>query len=361
MPRIKTKLCCTFLNLFLSGCGLFNPQEPEAFGDLQVNVRFAELSRNGSTVQTADLVKENWPVQAQALDRFVITISAYVPQLEQLGQELVRREIFIGEDRRVRAAVRVPLRGGEESFFMAEVQGFERFNLIYSGSDVFQFDASTRTATVDVALQPVAFFASFSSQPNSPRFVLGQAFASDSLLTTFDFSGNGIGVTVPVGRASQALNPILLWGDTTTVRVRAWRNLIFQGESSQRFSYAGPPADVLAVCTWNQPLNFDLEIINPQQQPISEASPGDVPNGSGVMQATDNSYGPEVFEWRVGRMTSGPFIVNVVRQNLTETGNGTVYVIRRERTQQQTIEAIPFEFRLIDVQNTKQVFSFNWP
>src|SRR5262245_11219741 len=286
MPRMKTILCCTSLSLFLNGCSLFNPQQPESFGDLQVNVHFGESSQSGFVVKGTHSVKENSPAQVQALDRFVVTISAYIPQQEALGQELVRREILIGEDRRLRAAVRVPLHGAEENFFLAQVQGFERFNLIYSGSDVFQFDTSTRTATVDIALQPVAFFASFSAQPNNPRLVLGQAFASDSLLTTFEFEGNGIGVTVPVGRASQALNPILLWGDSTNVRVRAWRNLIFQGESSQRFTYAGPPADIMAVCAWNQPLNFNLEIINPQQQSISEVSPGDVPNGSGVMVVT---------------------------------------------------------------------------
>jgi hypothetical protein len=348
--------------LLLNGCCFFQPQEPETFGDLQINIRFAEPNGKASLGNTSPLSKANWPAQTQALDRFVIAIFTYTPQLEEAGNELVRREVYIGEDGRVRAALRVPLRATEpDNYFLAEVQGFEQFNLIYSGSDLFQFDATTKTATVNILLQPVAFFAAFNPQPNSARLVLGQAFASDSSLTAFDFEGNGIGVTIPVGRANQALNPILLWGDTTTVRVRAWRNSIFQGEVKQRFSYPGTPADVLAVCTWNQPVNFDLEITNPQQQTISETSPGDAPDASGVMQATDNTYGPEVFEWRVGRITSGPFVFNVVRQNSAVIGNGTVYVIRRERALLQTVDAIPFEFRPTDTQNTKQVFSFAWP
>ena len=104
MPHPKTTIYCALLSSILNGCSLFNPKEPEAYGDLQVNVRFGEPSRNDSVVQTGELTKENWPLQAQALDRFVITISTYVPQLEELGEELVRREVFVGEDRRVHAA-----------------------------------------------------------------------------------------------------------------------------------------------------------------------------------------------------------------------------------------------------------------
>ncbi len=362
MHCLRTSVyACALLLSFTSGCSLFNPQETETFADLEINVRFSETAGNETLSPSFRLANENRLAKAQALDRFVITVFSYTPQLEEIGQELVRREIFVGENRRLSAALRVPLRSAEEDYFIAEVQAFQRLDLIYSGSDVFQFDATTQTATVEVFLQPVAFFASFIPQPNLPRFVLGQASALDTTITAFDFEGNGIAVTVPLGRANQANNAILLWGDTTLVKARARQGTVFRGEVTSRLSYTGAAASVLIACTWNQPVNFNLEIRNPLNQTISETLPGDVPNGSGVILLTSAGYGPEVFEWRVGRITAGQFIVNVVRQNANAVGSGTVYVIRREGLAEQTVETIPFEFRLIDTENTKPVFSFNWP
>lgn len=356
---MKTKFhCCSFAALLLSGCGLFEPQETDAFGELQVNVRFAEA--NG---QAALLAKGNAPHQIQALDRFVITIFSYTLQLEEKGNALARREILVGEDRRLSASVRVPLRSAAEDFFLAEVQAFQRGDLIYSGADIFQFNDTTKTARIEVFLQPVDFSASFFLQPNSPRFVLGQAFVFDTsvAITAFDFEGNGIGTTRPLGRASEVNNAILLWGDTTITKVRAQQLGVFRGEVTGRFAYTGPRADVLIACTWNQPLDFNLEVVNPQGQTISELSPGDVPEGSGVLLISSASYGPEAFEWRMGRITSGQFIVNVTRPNAAVAGNGAVHIIRREAQAQQIVNTVPFEFRLLDTQNTKQVFSFTWP
>ena len=361
-PRMKIeRFGCALLISLASGCSLFSPQETEVFGDIAVNVRFTEAEGADSSLPGDRFAKENWPAGAPALDRFVITVFSYTPQLEQAGGELVRRELIVGEDRRLSASVRVPLRSAEGDYFLAEVLAFQRLDLIYSGSSVFQFDPDTKSATIEVFLQPVAFFSSFIPQPNLPRFVLGQATALDSTISAFDFEGSGISATVPLGRANQANNAILLWGDTTVAKVRARRLGVFRGEMTGRFSYTGVRADVLIACTWNPPVDFDLEIVNPQGQTISATSPGDVPNGSGALIITSAAYGPEVFEWRAGRITSGQFRVNVTRPNAGALGEGTVYVIRREGTAQQTIEAFPFEFQPSDTQNTRQVFSFTWP
>ncbi len=364
MLHMKTTLCyCAAAILSAAGCSLFDPQAPEAFGDMQINVRFAEANGNAVGPSSAILSQPNRSAPAQALDRFVIIVSEYAPQQEQRGREIVRREIFVDANGQARAVVRVPLREQELNYFNVAVQAFERLNLLYAGQSFVSFAGNNKSAAVDILLQPEAFSTSLpadlSSQPN--RILSSQAVARDSSVTDFSFAGNDIGVTVPVGRANQVVNSIFLWGDTTVVRVAAWQNRIFRGEVKRRLRYSGLPANILVAGVWNQPVNFDLEIVNPLQQRISALSPGDAIDSNGLMQITDATFGPEVYEWRTGQIVSGPFIVNVTRPNAGVIGNGTVYLIRREGLPQQSVDPIPFEFRLLDTQNTKQVFSFTWP
>ena len=339
------------LALSMSACSFFAPQEPEAFGDLELTVRFSE---------NAALNK------VQAIDRVLVIITEAESAQNLGGREIARREFLIGNDRALRAALRVPLHKNIDNCFVAEVLIFERLELLYSGQGFPCFGAGQRSASAEVILDASAFFV---SQPFAPLTLTNTRlnsitiFLQDSTLTHFEIITDSVRALVSTsGRRSNVITaPAFVLGDTSTVKIRAWRNLVFKGEVNRRFVYTGRKAEVFIAMTWNSVSDFDLEIVNPAQQIISVNAPGDSINGTLILPDA-NGFGPELFEWRENpRITQGTFTVNVRRSIGNLVGSGKVYVYLREGQASQRLTVVPFDFRPTDTPLFKTVHSFNWP
>lgn len=351
--NMSRKLQVLFFTLALgvSACSFFAPHEPEAFGDLELTVRFPENAALNKT---------------QAIDRVLVIISESESAQNFGGREIARREFLIGNERSLRAALRVPLQKDSDNCFVAEVMIFERFELLYSGQGFPCFGAGQRSASAEVRLDAAAFFISQPFAPLTPtntRLNSITIFLQDSTLTHFEIITDSVRALVSTSarRANVISTPAFVFGDTSTVKIRAWRNLVFKGEVNRRFVYTGPKADVFIAMTWNSAADFDLEIVNPAQQVISVNAPGDSISGALILPDA-NGFGPELFEWRQNpRLTQGTFTINARRSIGNLIGSGKVYVYLREGQATQRLTVVPFDFRPTDTPLFKTVHSFNWP
>jgi len=348
--------------LLMSACSFFSPNEPEAFGDLRINVQFPE---SVALAKSASRFSLN---QAQALDRVLIVISELESEQNPRGRELVRREFLIGTERSLRAALRVPLRKGFDNCFVAEVMIFDRLDLLYTGQGFPCFGVDQRNASTQVDLEAAAFFVSQPLAPLTPtntRLTPITVQLRDSTITHFEIITDSVRAIVSaIGRRANSITtPAFVFGDTSTVKIRAWRNLDFKGEVHRRFVYTGPKADVLIAMTWNSVADFDLEVVNPGQQAISVSAPGDSVGGSGFLVLSDaNGFGPELFEWRQSaRLNQGTFLVNVRRALNNAIGAGKIHVYLREGRANQSLTVASFDFKLLDLELLKQVHVFTWP
>ncbi len=353
---VRRALQCFTLSLALctSACSFFAPNEPEAFGDLQLTLQLPENAPSFVLNKT------------QGIDRILIVISEIEGDQNPLGREIARREFFIGNERALRAALRVPLRKGIDNCFLAEVMIFDRLDLLYIGQGYPCFGAGQRNTSTQVNLEAAAFFLSQPSEPLTTtvtRLAPISIFMRDTTITHFEIITDSVRAIVTPGVRSGGFvsAQAFVLGDTTSVKIRAWRNLNFMGETQRRFVYTGPKASVLIAMTWNSLSNFDLEIINPAQQIISASAPGDSINGSLILSDA-NGFGPELFEWRQNpRLNQGTFTINARRGLGNLLGSGNVYVYLREGQATQRLTVVPFDFKPTDTPLFKTVHSFNWP
>ena len=226
------------------------------------------------------------------------------------------------------------------------------------------FDEKIKRVAAEIQLEPVAFRLLLSEiiPPTNNRLITLTGLSQDSSVTEFEIIADSVNVRFPVQRGGAFANPVMLLGNNTLVRAIAYRGGEFYGEASRQVTYTGRRADVLVALVWDQGVDLDLEVLNPLQQIISAAAPGDSVGGSGRLQVSDNGYGPEVYEWRSARITAGPFVVRVTRPRLNPPpASGRVYVYFREGQLLQSRRIFHFEFKPQDTQLTQTVFNFVWP
>lgn len=305
--------------------------EPEGVGELQINLRFANE-------EATALPKSNSALSLQAVDRVVVIIRENIESATLNGvldRDVVRKEFRLGSDRTLKTTIEVPLQNADFNFFDLRIEAFQGLSLLYAGQDFILFDAKIKRVSTDIQLEPVAFrlFLPTTIPPTSNRLFTLTGQMQDTSVTELEIIADSVSVRFPVQRGSVFTNPVMLLGNTTTVRTLAYRGNEFYGEASRQVTYTGTKADILIVLAWNQVVNLDLEIINPLQQIISPNNAGDDVNGR-LLLADNNGYGPEVFEWRENSgLLTGLFLVRVSRPrtNLLQPASGRVYVFLRER------------------------------
>lgn len=350
------------LALFFGACSFFSPQEPEAFGEVQINL---QLPAEDPSSNRATLITQK---KSAVLERVLIILYAFNNDQNPRGRELARRDLLIGNERTLRTALRVPLRSGSENCFVAEVSIFDRTDLLYSGQGFPCFALGEKSASAEITLQSAAFdvFQPFAPiTPTNTRLVPIGMQLRDSTITHFEIITDSVRTLVSAAgrRADLITTQTFVFGDTTNVKIRAWRNLDFKGEVHRRFVYTGSKSDVLIAMTWNTSANFDLEVINPAQRAVSALAQGDSVGGTGFL-VLDNAagFGPEIFEWRQSpRLNQGTFTINARRSVGNLIGAGTVYVYLREGQATQNLRIVPFSFTLLDTPLFKQVYTFAWP
>ncbi|MDZ7293050.1 MAG: hypothetical protein ONB44_17120 [candidate division KSB1 bacterium] len=369
-------LTAVALWLIAQGCSFFtNPEEAEDFGELQINLRFAGAGTENVTNSSLSneigeryaevLAKETVP---QAVDRVVIIILGH-PH-EQLGEfsqsELIRREFRIGSDRKLQATIQVPLQRAQLNCFIVRVQAFEGVKLLYTGEDYPCFDEQNKRVAANIILEPVAFRVDLpvNIPPTSSRIVTLTGQVRDTTITRIQIiMADSVTVNFPPAKGSFFSNPVMLFGDKSLITINAFSGNNFVGSASRQVTYTGTKAEVLVALVWDQPVDLDLEVVNPLQQVISAAAPGDSVGGGGRLQVSDtDGYGPEVYEWRSVRITGGSFSVRVARPRTgLPTASGKVYIFFREGQIRQSVRSFRFAFVPQDTQLFQTIHNFTWP
>jgi hypothetical protein len=348
MKRFDRFLCfCALFFIVFQGCGFFS--EPEPFGELQINIRFAG---DEATL----LSKANAHSSPQAVDRIIVVIREYRDsQIDAplTDREVVRKEFPLGNDRRLKTTIQVPLQNAGVNYFILEIRAFQGVALLYSGQDFLAFDEERRRLTANIQLAPVAF--SLFVSPNSgARLVTVSGVAQDTAVTEFEIVADSVRVRVPMQETRSFSNPMMLFGDNTLVRVIAYRRGESFVEASRQVTYTGLKSDILVVLVWDRPVDLNLELLNPRQRPISVLDLGDDIDGR-LLRSDENGYGPEVFEWRANStLTGGEFAVSVSRPRTTfgQPISGRVYYLLGERINSLSRKVYPFTFGPQELQKT---------
>lgn len=360
-------LLLTALSMVTPGCSFFTSPDESRFGDLQINIRFAGATNSGAAAKSGMIASP------QALDRLIVIVFEYSLQDTRdnggLERELLRREFRLDTERQLQTVIQVPLENPALSCFRVVVRAFEGALLLYSGEDPnVCFDKENRSAQADVQLDPVAFDLlniPGNDLPNFNRTFMLEGMVKDSTVTDIEITAADVSVKFPVRAFTLFRNPVMLFGDTTLVRVTALR----QGDpfvtAARRIIYNAQKSDVLVALTWDQAIDLDLAIFNPLDGriPVSITSPGDSVGGKGlIIQDDSDGYGPEVYEWRNSfKITQGAFGIRVRRTQLNVPANGRVYVFVREgqRGLQRQFSPAPFQFTAQDQEII--VATFQWP
>ncbi len=339
------------LSMVTSGCSFFTSPDEGRFGDLQINIRFAGATNSGEAAKSGMLVSP------QALDRLVVTVLEYSLQNTRdkgvLERELLRREFRLGTNPQLQTVIQVPLENVELSCFRVVVRAFEGALLLYSGEDPnVCFDVDNRRTQADVMLNPEAFRIDALTPTIDSRVYTLNGQVQDTFVTNIEIvMADSVTVNLPVSGPSFS-NPVMLFGDNSLIKVRAYSSAVFRGQSSRQVTFAGQKSDILVALVWDQPLDLNLVIQNPLQQIISAAAPGDSIGGRLILSDGDG-YGPEIYEWRKNSiLQSGQFAVGVARQrvDLTRSASGRVYIFLRESQNLPTRRSVPFTFGPQDLQ-----------
>jgi hypothetical protein len=337
-------ILCGFIT---QSCGFF--AEPETFGELIVNIRFA-----GGSSQA--LSKENSTLSPQAIDRVVIVVREYTAPVanRQLEREIIRKEFRLSNDRQLRTVIEVPLQNAGVNYFNLQIQAFQGLVPLYAGQDFISFDEKVRRVTSNILLEPVAFrlFVPATIPPSNNRFINFNGQAQDTSVTDIEIIADSVAVKFPIPKGGVFANPVMLFGDNTLVRVIAYRGAENRGETSRHVTFTGRKSDILVALVWDQPVDLNLEILNPRGQVISVAARGDSVDGSLILEDA-NGYGPEIYEWRQNTILQrGEFVVRVSRPrvNLGQLASGRVYVFLRERQNLPVRRIFRFSFGLQDLQ-----------
>ncbi|GEM_PF-5112524 len=340
-----------FFIIFCGGvfqsCGFF--AEPQPFGEVLVNIRFA-----GGSSQA--LPKENSALSPQAIDRVVIVVREFTDPVANrpLEREIIRKEFRLSNDRQLRAVIEVPLQNAGVNYFNLQIQAFEGLVLLYSGQDFISFDEKVRRVTSNIRLEPVAFslFLPPTIPPSNNRFINFNGQAQDTSVTDIEIIADSVNVKFPIPKGGLFANPVMLFGDNTPVRVIAYRGAENRGETSRQVPFTGRKSDILVALVWDQPVDLNLEILNPRGQVISVAARGDSVDGSLILEDA-NGYGPEIYEWRANSILQrGQFVVRVSRPrtSLGQLTSGRAYVFLRERQNLPLRRIFRFSFELQDLQ-----------
>ena len=359
------KYCClAFMGcvLVFQSCGYL--AEPDSFGEVQINLLFVNANH-----AAAPLPKTSSALSLQAVDRVVVIVRENIesPDLGRvLDRDVVRKEFRLGNDRALKTTIAVPLKNSDLNFFDLQIQAFDGLRLLYSGQNFIVFDEKIKRVTAQIQLEPVAFrlFIPTNLPPTNNRTFTLTGQAQDTSVTELEIIADSVSARFPVQRGGAFANSVMLLGNTTLVRALAYRGNEFLGEATRQVTYTGRKADVLVALVWDQAVDLDLEILNPRQQVINAAAPGDSVGGSGRLQVSDgNGYGPEVYEWRSTSIPTGPFLIRVARQrlNLLQPANGRVYVYFREGQSAQSRRIFRFEFKPQDTLLSLNILNFTWP
>ena len=342
-----------FSVLIFQSCGYL--AGPENFGEIQISLRFA--SENDNAAESKQLSKENSSLSLQAVDRVVVIVRENVETSSAnrpLDREVVRKEFRLGNDRTLKTTIEVPLKDSGVNYFDLQIQALQGLALLYSGRNFIVFDEKNRRVAVEIRLQPVAFRLLLPEiiPPTNNRLITLTGQAQDSSVTELEIIADSVNVRFPVQRGGAFANPVMLFGNNMLVRAIAYRGREFYGEASRQVTYTGRKADVLIALVWDQAVDLDLEILNPLQQIISAAAPGDTVNGRLILPDQDG-YGPEVFEWRANSsLQRGLFVVRVSRSrvNLLQPTSGKVYIFLGERQNSLIRRIFHFNFEPQDTQ-----------
>lgn len=344
--------CLVFIGcaLIFQSCGYL--AEPDSFGEVQINLRFANENN-----AAAPLLKNNSALSLQAVDRVVVIVRENIesPDLNRaLDRDIVRKEFRLGNDRTLKTTIAVPLKNSDLNYFDLQVQAFQGLALLYSGQDFIFFDEKNKRVTAAIQLEPVAFrlFIPTTILPTSNRLFTLTGQVQDTSVTALEIIADSVSVRFPVPRGGAFANPVMLLGNTTLVRTLAYRGGEFYGEASRQVTYTGRKADVLVALVWDQPVDLNLEIQNPLQQIISASAIGDTVNGRLIL-SDQNGYGPEIFEWRANSILQrGLFVVRVTRSrtNLLQPASGRVYVFLGEKQNSPIRRIFRFTFGPQDTQ-----------
>jgi hypothetical protein len=336
-----------FCSCVFQSCGFFS--EPQPFGELLVNIRFA-----GGSSQA--LPKENSTLSPQAVDRIIIVVRELSELVSNrpLEREIIRKEFRLGNDRQLRIVIEVPLQNAGVNYFNLQIQAFEGLVPLYSGQDFISFDEKVRRVTSNILLEPVAFrlFVPATIPPSNNRFINFNGQVQDTSVTDIEIIADSVNVKFPILKGGLFTNPVMLFGDNTLVRVIAYRGAENRGEISRQVTFTGRKSDILVALVWDQPVDLNLEILNPRDQVISAVTPGDSVGGSLILEDA-NGYGPEIYEWRQNTILQrGQFVVRVSRPrvNLGQLASGRVYVFLRERQNLPVRRIFRFSFGLQDLQ-----------
>lgn len=348
--------------VIFQSCGYL--AEPESFGEVQISLRFTNENEAG-----APLSKKSSEQSLQAVDRVVIVVRENIESAASnrgIDRDVVRKEFRLGSNRTLQTTIEVPLQNGDFNYFDLQIQAFQGPALLYSGQDFIFFDEKIKRVTATIQLEPVAFrlFIPTTIPPTSNRLFTLTGQIQDTSVTELEIIADSVNVRFPVPRGGVFANPVMLLGNSTLVRTLAYRGQEFYGEATRQVTFTGRKADVLVALVWDQPVDLDLEILNPLQQIISATAPGDSVGGSGRLQISDtDGYGPEVYEWRSTRISTGAFLIRVARQrlNLLQPASGRVYVYFREGQLTQSRRIFRFEFKPQDTLLSQNIFNFTWP
>jgi hypothetical protein len=236
--------------------------------------------------------------------------------------------------------------------------------MIYSGQDFPCFDRQRKRVEANIVMEPTAFNVQpIFIPPLTPRIITLTGDVQDSAITRIEIlMADSITVPLPVQAPTAFSNPIMLFGENTLVKVSAFRGATFHSATSRRLSYTGRRADVLVALVWNEPVDLDLQVLNPLQQTVSALAPGDSVNG--ILRVGDNNgYGPEVYEWRTTTLlNAGPFSIGVARPRVNlPPASGKVFVFFREGQIRQSVQSFRFEFTPQDTRLSQPILNFTWP
>lgn len=358
------------IGLLMQSCSFFsNPNEAGSVGELQINVRFAGTP--AAPVEEASIARAGQAQSSpqQAIDRIVIVVFKHFEFQDHdqfPDREILRQEIPVGDNRVIRAALQVPLQNDELNCFIVRIGAFEHTISLYSGEDVACFNEDNKSVSLTILLQPAAFRVNFPFEnvtSTNNRVTNFSLQVQDAAVTDLEIMAESAMQRLPLGNLTFFNHPIIAFGDTTTVRLRAFFNQEFRGELQRRIVYTGRRADVLVVLVWDQPVDLDLEIIHPlnPRLPITPAAPGDSVGGRGLLILNDaNGFGPEVYEWRDALLvTQGNISINV-RRLANVAASGRIYVMMRENLKPKDVQVIPFAFQLTD-QPVQTITQITWP
>jgi hypothetical protein len=359
------------------GCSFFTSPDEARFGELEINIRFAGANNSAAADDANDpqLSRAGAALAPQAITRIVVLVISpgkFETPTNRQPQErvVVRRDFDVRGANRLQPVIQVPLEDPEENCFIVQVQAFDGATPLYFGSSgentPLCFNARNRRAAANILLEPNAFSLDLSNiiQPSGSRIVELSGYVQDTTVKAIEISMGTVVVKFPVIGFNPFSNPVLLFGDTTVLKVNALQdNGASHGVARRLMIYNGQRADMIVALVWDQPINLDLAISTP---PFSQIITGDNPSDSidvrgKIVKEDADGFGPEVYEWRNSLGLQGAFRVSVRRTQLGGSVGGRVYVFLREGQKELQRLLPPVAFQFNPQSRDTLVATISWP